>query len=250
MPKPRTFGLWLHPHAPAEVSTGRPRAVHWAYRSGADPADFERVADVSLGGDYQEPISGPKLSRFGVVGDPKRQSYGMGGPFRFYADFTRKCRSCGEEFTFSAREQVFWYEELSASNDAAAVRCRACRRGPQALRRAQATWDEARRAWRASSSTETTLALASAGLTLLRSGGATPRILDELVGALRGAMRDDAESAALLGWSARVELARGRHAAAQTLAAEFLARSGESPDEGVVALRSALEAELGAAEPD
>lgn len=249
MPKPRTFGLWLHPHAPAAISTDRPRAVHWAYSDGTDPADFERVADVSLG-DYQEPLWGQKLSRFGIVGDPKRQSYGMGGPFRFYADFTRKCRSCGEEFTFSARDQVFWYEELSASNDAAAVRCRACRRGTQAHRRAQVTWDEARRAWRASSSTETTLALASAGLTLLRSGGATPRILDELVGALRGAIRDDAESAALLGWSARVELARGRHGAAQTLAAEFLARSGESPSESTVALRSALEAELAATEPD
>ncbi len=238
-PKPRSFGLWLHPHAPAAVNAERPRAVHWAYRDHADPADYVRVAEVYLP-DYGEPLRGPKLSRFGIVADPSRQSYGMGGPFRFYADFTRTCRECRDEFTFSAEDQRFWYEELSASSDAAAARCRTCRRAERAHRQAHVDWDAAHRAWRASATTETTLALASAGLSLVRSAGATPRILDELVGALRRATRVDPDSAPLLAWTARVELARGRLDAAKAIVAEYLSRSDGDLSEGALALRQAL----------
>ncbi len=242
-PKPRTFGLWLHPHAPAAVYAERPRVVHWAYREHTDPADYERVAEVYLVDDG-DPLRGPNLSRFGIIADPSRQSYGMGGPFRFYADFTRSCRGCREEFTFSAEDQRFWYEELASSSDTAAARCRTCRRAEQAQRQAHVDWAAAHRAWQANATTETTLALASAGLNLVRTAGATARILDELVGALRRATRVDPESAPLLAWSARAELARGRLDAAKAIAAEYLSRSHGDPNESAHALRQVLEAEM------
>ncbi len=49
-------------------------------------------------------------------------------PKYFYADETRHCVQCQRSFTFSAREQKFWYESLKFNFLSTAVRCAECRR--------------------------------------------------------------------------------------------------------------------------
>ena len=49
-------------------------------------------------------------------------------PKYFYVDETRHCVQCRSTFTFSAREQQFWYESLKFHFLSTAIRCMPCRR--------------------------------------------------------------------------------------------------------------------------
>lgn len=63
-----------------------------------------------------------------VRANPARQNPGMWASRYFYADDPRTCVQCGEDFVFSAREQLHWYEELGFTFDSMAIRCLGCRR--------------------------------------------------------------------------------------------------------------------------
>ena len=58
---------------------------------------------------------------------PWLQEYCCDLPRLAYYDLTRRCRSCGADFTFSKREQQRWFEEFKLTPSAEPVECRACR---------------------------------------------------------------------------------------------------------------------------
>ncbi|MCB9745754.1 MAG: zinc-ribbon domain containing protein [Alphaproteobacteria bacterium] len=240
---PRT-SLWLHPHAPAEVSRGRPSRVHWGYSEGANPADFEEVASVQI---LKDPwrLQGAKLHRYGIVADPSKQLHGWGGAFWFYADFTRRCVGCRQDFVFTAEAQRFWYEELGAWCDSVAIRCEACRKDRRHARVANRRWQEALQAWQAGPpGAALASALAEAGMTLIEVEGGGARILDDCVGALRAGIAAEPADPTPLAWLARVELARGRGEAAVEQGQAYLSRTEQRRDKGTKALRKAVERDL------
>src|SRR5437660_1336586 len=49
-------------------------------------------------------------------------------PPMWYVDEHRKCVECGEEFTFTARQQQHWFEVLKIPIQVIASRCAGCRR--------------------------------------------------------------------------------------------------------------------------
>jgi hypothetical protein len=72
----------------------------------------------------------PPMPKGAVAGDVTRQLYCpmCHVPKYFYVDESRKCVECGEEFTFWAKEQKFWYEELQFNFHSKAIRCAECRK--------------------------------------------------------------------------------------------------------------------------
>jgi len=72
----------------------------------------------------------PPLPRGGVAGDVTRQRYCplCHVPKYFYIDEARTCVECGKDFTFWAKEQKFWYEELQFNFHSKAIRCADCRK--------------------------------------------------------------------------------------------------------------------------
>lgn len=76
-----------------------------------------------------DPDYRPVLPDGAVRGDPSRQEYcpAFHVPKYFYVDEQRDCVGCGEPFTFSGKEQQFWYEQLGFNLNSVAIRCRSCR---------------------------------------------------------------------------------------------------------------------------
>lgn len=60
--------------------------------------------------------------------DPNLQTFCCSGPKLWYLDIERRCVQCGDEFTFSAAEQRYWYETLSFHESSTAIRCGKCRK--------------------------------------------------------------------------------------------------------------------------
>jgi len=79
--------------------------------------------------DY-DPDYAPPLPAGGVRGDVRRQDFcsACHVPKYFYVDEQRTCMQCCTEFTFSAREQKYWYEFLRFNFHSIAIRCPECRR--------------------------------------------------------------------------------------------------------------------------
>jgi len=68
------------------------------------------------------------LDLFRVIrADSAKQNYSTVPRF-FYFPRLRTCKRCGRWFLFSAREQKFWYEDLSFYVDSTAVECANCRK--------------------------------------------------------------------------------------------------------------------------
>ena len=63
-----------------------------------------------------------------IPADPNKQDYGLGGPLPYYEDEERVCVQCQKPFTFTAKEQKYWYETLRFINYSTAIRCVLCRR--------------------------------------------------------------------------------------------------------------------------
>lgn len=66
--------------------------------------------------------------RRAIRADVCAQNAGDGGPRQAYFDVTLTCEDCGSEFTFTASEQQFWYEELKFFEESRPKQCRPCRR--------------------------------------------------------------------------------------------------------------------------
>ncbi len=58
----------------------------------------------------------------------KHAQHNSYGPPLWYVDQRRKCRDCGKEFLFSAKEQQHWYEIVRLPIQVSAVHCPACRK--------------------------------------------------------------------------------------------------------------------------
>ena len=121
----RASGLVPHPRYGAEsvasgegISEATVRASYWGYH------------DAVL---YPESA---------IVADWRRQNFST-FPRGTYVDLRERCRDCGREFLFFAREQKHWYEELGFYVDARCVRCPACRKTEGTLRRRFTRYAEA-----------------------------------------------------------------------------------------------------------
>lgn len=77
-----------------------------------------------------DPDFQPKLPPNAVRGDVRKQEfcYWCHFPKYFYIDEDHRCIECGIEFTFSASEQKFWYEDLKFNFYSKPIRCSDCRR--------------------------------------------------------------------------------------------------------------------------
>jgi Probable zinc-ribbon domain len=75
-----------------------------------------------------DPTFRPKLPRGAIAGDITRQNFCCATPRFAYIDEAKTCVQCGEQFTFSAQEQRYWYESLQFNLDSHAIRCTSCRR--------------------------------------------------------------------------------------------------------------------------
>jgi tetratricopeptide (TPR) repeat protein len=80
-----------------------------------------------------------------VAGDVTRQQYCpmCHVPKYFYVDEARTCVECGEAFTFWAKEQKFWYEELQFNFHSKAIRCLECRKSQRDAVTLQKSYGEA-----------------------------------------------------------------------------------------------------------
>lgn len=58
----------------------------------------------------------------------EKQFCGTNFPYYAYIDQHKTCIDCQEHFTFSAKEQQYWYETLQFYIDAKPVRCLPCRK--------------------------------------------------------------------------------------------------------------------------
>lgn len=65
------------------------------------------------------------------------------GPPMWYVDQKRKCRDCGKEFRWTARQQQHWFEVRKMPIYAQAVRCAACGQKVRAAKAAQKSHMEA-----------------------------------------------------------------------------------------------------------
>lgn len=86
-----------------------------------------------------------KMPAEAIAADPARLAHNntYGTLPSFYVDRAFKCRDCGSDEVWTAKQQKWWYEEQQGAIDSVAVRCRPCRlarraaieaRGPAALR--------------------------------------------------------------------------------------------------------------------
>jgi len=96
------------------VSARKRRA---ARRQGAEPAPRRVVA-----------VNPTLLAPYNSYGDPDFVRAGH------YVDQPFRCRDCGRDEVWSARQQKWWYEVAKGYVYSTAVRCRACRRADRARR--------------------------------------------------------------------------------------------------------------------
>jgi hypothetical protein len=175
-----------------------------------------------------DPDYRPPLPRGAVRGDPRRQLYCAGHhvPKYFYVDEDRACVQCGREFTFSADEQRYWYEERKFPFDSVPVRCLTCRR----RRRSEAALREqiaaARRAIEADSGDPAAhLALAEAIVTYHERADSGP--LDDAVAAARRAADLWPECVEAAYWEGAAQARAGRRAKARARLEAFLNGPGD-----------------------
>jgi hypothetical protein len=57
-----------------------------------------------------------------------KQNYGLGGPILFYITKEMNCETCKKDFTFTAEDQRFWYEDLYFNYSSYPKNCLSCRK--------------------------------------------------------------------------------------------------------------------------
>jgi putative zinc ribbon protein len=96
----------------------------------SDPL-FGDVPMIEQDGSWHcDPAFRPRVPKNAVVGDVSKQEFCAlcHVPKYFYVDDERRCVQCGATFTFSGREQKYWYESLKFNFGSVPVRCPNCRR--------------------------------------------------------------------------------------------------------------------------
>ncbi len=83
-----------------------------------------------------DPNYSPPMPVGAVRGDIRKQNYCSfcNVPQYFYIDKEKKCIQCGDQFTFTAKEQKYWYETLHFINHSTAIRCLRCRKANRTKR--------------------------------------------------------------------------------------------------------------------
>ena len=61
-----------------------------------------------------------------IAADTAKQNYVM-YPRKIYVDIEQTCKSCSRKFIFFAKEQQYWFEELSFYVDSHCTKCFSCR---------------------------------------------------------------------------------------------------------------------------
>ena len=173
-----------------------------------------------------DPDYKPKLPTGAVPGDVAAQVLCRGHhiPRYFYVDEERTCRQCGESFTFTAKEQKFWYERLKFNYHSSAVRCPACRktkRTEKALRAEMA--DLLRRLDESPEDPAALVELARATVQYRRRAGEGD--LERAIGACRKARRLASAGEALF-WEGVAQQLAGRPAKARAALKDFLGNAG------------------------
>jgi hypothetical protein len=175
-----------------------------------------------------DPDFRPPLPRGAVRGDVSRQVFCYHHvPRYFYVDEERTCTQCGEPFTFSAREQKYWYEARQFNFHSVPVRCLRCRRRRRTAHALGVQVGHARRAAAgAPGDPDAWLALARA---LVEARERTSRgDLNEAIGAARRAAGLWPESSEPLLWEGIGQALAGRAARAATCLRTYLER-GRGP---------------------
>jgi hypothetical protein len=75
-----------------------------------------------------------KVPAGAVASDPSKLTHNFfcTAPPAFYVDRAFRCRDCGSDELWTAKQQKWWYEEAKGHIDSTAVRCKPCRRLEQA----------------------------------------------------------------------------------------------------------------------
>jgi hypothetical protein len=90
-------------------------SLNW-YIQKANETRFKCACDVCL------------ASGNAIAAKPWLQVYGLSYPYYAYYDVKYTCEDCATTFTFSAKEQQYWYETLKFIIDSRPKQCLACRR--------------------------------------------------------------------------------------------------------------------------
>jgi len=112
------------------ASGGRRWARHELY---GDVPLIRHSSVASNGKTYElwryDPSFVPELPPGAVAGDVSKQVfYEWYVPKYFYVNEARHCVQCGEQFTFTAKEQKYWYEVRKFNFRSIPIRCSKCRR--------------------------------------------------------------------------------------------------------------------------
>ena len=75
-----------------------------------------------------------------IKADISKQKYCV-CPRHWYINAIFTCSRCGQDFTFSAEEQRFWYEELGFYVDSLPRQCRECRSEERTLKALRQEYD-------------------------------------------------------------------------------------------------------------
>ncbi|GAA4275587.1 zinc-ribbon domain containing protein [Aquimarina mytili] len=68
------------------------------------------------------------INKKALFADISKQQSSFEGPCMMYVDINLNCKYCNVPFCFTAREQQYWYEELSLRLESKATRCSECRK--------------------------------------------------------------------------------------------------------------------------
>jgi len=190
---------------------------------------IERRSRVN-GKDYSwweyDPLFKPKLPKGAVAGDVSRQQYCTPHhvPKYFYVDEEKTCVQCGEVFTFSAKEQKFWYEALQFNFGSTAIRCRTCRRRKQSERALREQIGMALRQIEANPDDPAVLIdLARATVRYREQVGEGN--LDRAIAACRKAFAEWPASPEPLFWEGKCHDLAGRHSRAKACLLKFIAEA-------------------------
>lgn len=133
-----------------------------------------------------------RCTRHATRANPKLQTFCDHPPYLAYFDRDARCSDCGATFTFTAREQRYWYEQLKFWVQSHPKQCPSCRRARRNRSRANAQLAEIM----AKLDERCPKALAAAAGALLATG--SRRKAAELLRRAKNLTRDEAERAELL----------------------------------------------------
>jgi len=170
-----------------------------------------------------DPLFRPKVPTGAVPGDVSRQQYCAAHhvPKYFYVDEARTCVQCRETFTFSAKEQKFWYETLQFNLASSAIRCRSCRKQRQTERALREQIGAALRQLK-SRPNDPAVLIELARATVRYRERTGQGNLDRAIAASRRAFSEWPASPEPLFWEGKCHYLAGRNAKGRTCLTEFI----------------------------